>query len=118
MTPLAIYVSQANHAVIATMALYLFLVFAWWWAKQGKATTVYGVTCFLMFGVFINHAGAWWIYYQASIGVDPVKEYSLFMAIRQYLIMIPMAGYVYHITKRIIKNEHVLNGQSHLNRGK
>lgn len=92
--------SQNLHLLISLLSLYLFLIFAWWWTKQGAATTIYGITCFLMLGLFATHSGAWWIYEQLKCGKKPSEILEWYIYIRHYFVLIPLVLYAIHITRK------------------
>ena len=103
--------SQLLHLIIAALSLYMFAVFAWWWIKQRSATTIYGVTCFLMFGLFSSHMGAWWIYEQIQMGKKMSDIISVYMYVRHYATLIPLIFYAYYVTKRACFTKPVKYGR-------
>jgi hypothetical protein len=93
--------SKTLHLIIAILSGYLFAVFAWWWWEYKRATTIYGVTCFLMLGIFLTHIGAWYLYVLADEqDIVLLNLTAWYWPIRQYLMIIPLACYVCHVTKR------------------
>ena len=92
------------HTVVTLLAIYNFLIFVWWWWKQKRATTVYGLTCFLMFGMAVGHAGAVFLYYSKWMlgdwDLDKLVPHS--WAFRHYFMIIPMAAYAWYATKKIM----------------
>ena len=104
------YQSELLHLIIAVISGYLFVVFAWWWIKKGNATTIYGITCFLMLGIFSTHLGAWYLYYEKVNG-EPIADHLMtwYWPLRQYFMLFPLSFYVVHVTKKILK-ERKSNG--------
>lgn len=92
--------SMFLHLVIAILSLYLFIVFSWWWIKQGRVSTIYGLTCFLMLGLFASHIGAWWIYHRVEGGANPMNILSVYIYSRHYLTLIPLVLYAIYVTDR------------------
>ena len=107
------YMEQAKslHLIIAILSFYLFLIFSWWWLKQRGATTIYGVTCFLMFGLFVSHTGAWWIYAKIQSGHELQDIIDIYMSGRHYFTLVPLTLYAIHVTKRACFSKRLLYGR-------
>ena len=91
------------HGVISVMSLYLFSVFLWWWIRQGRATVIYSLTCFLMLGIFAINSGAAFLYahkwYHGEF--DILKYVPFIWSFRNYFMLIPLFLFTLHVTKKI-----------------
>ena len=97
--------SQVLHLLNAIFSFYLFIVFLWWWMKKGDATRIYRITCFLMLGLFMTHAGGWFIYCDGLTPVDYELMNAWYWPLRQYLILFPLVAYAVHITRKIWRDK-------------
>jgi len=97
-------ITIALHSATALLGLYLFILFIWWWIKQGTATPIYKYTTGLMFGIFTSHIGGSWLYVVKYFAGD--DDLALHMptwwAFRQILMLAPLAMYARHATRKII----------------
>jgi hypothetical protein len=85
------------------LGLYLFILFAWWWIKQGSATAIYKYTAGLMFGIFVSDAAATWLYIARAInGDDDLFKYvPYYWPLRHFFILLPLIMYTKHSTLKI-----------------
>lgn len=102
--------AQWLHLVNALLSAYLFVVFIWWWARNGDTTFIYRITCMLMFGLTVTHGGAWYLYQHPHLLQDDVSLLnSWYWPLRQYMVMIPLIVYAIHITHKILTTRNGIN---------
>lgn len=105
---------QTLHLVTCLLSGYLFLVFAYWWLNEGNPTTIYKITCGLMFGICLSSLGAWMVFHRVANGTQLDDIYNMDEAVdylthlRLYFVIIPLVVYTAHVTKKLIIN----NGHS------
>lgn len=91
------------HSIISVLSFYLFCIFAWWWWVQKRATTIYGYTCYLMFGICITNLGAAYLYWRKIQCQD--EDLGLFVpdwwVYRHLFTLIPLILYSWYATKKI-----------------
>lgn len=97
-------ISILLHSVTSLFGLYLFVLFVWWWIKQGSATKIYNYTTGLMFGIFIQHLGAVNTYITHYEIYGDVEDFQ-YWPLRQIFMLAPLALYAKHATRKII-NEY------------
>ena len=104
--------AQIIHGLIALVSLYTFFVFAVWWAKERKATSIYSLTCFLMLGLALTHGGVWFVYWQLKYGdlcgLRLILSYW-WWDYRNLPLAITLTVYAVHITCRITKGRYYKN---------
>ena len=113
--------SLVLHIVNTILALYLFLVFTWWWSIQKDATPIYKLTTGLMLGIFLNHVGGSYEYIVAfthpahAIEIVPYGPHLYHMVpidkwwwgFRQMFETTPLLCYAIHITRKIKLNGNI-----------
>ena len=96
--------SLVLHISIATLSLYLFIVFAWWWHGKGDATKIYKINCFLMFGLFLTHTLAVVKYIMVLFyGHCLTDVFTWYLTFQQYFVLIPLIAYFVHVNGKIMK---------------
>lgn len=94
--------SLVLHALIAVLSLWLFIVFLWWWRSIGDATKIYKITCFLMFGLFLNHATAIGKYLLVmTCGYELLDVYAWYFSLQQYFLLVPLVCFVNHAMQKM-----------------
>ena len=95
--------SAILHSIISVMSMYLFIVFVLWWMKQGRATVIYVLICFLLLGIFSINSGAAYLYIGRWITEDfSLPEYLPFLwSFRNYFMLIPLSIFAWHVTRKI-----------------
>lgn len=94
------------HSIISVLSGFLFFVFSWWWMQYKKATVIYALTCFLMFGLFATHISIAYMYYRKVTGGDLDElARTMIYPCRLYLELFPLVGYVIYVVRKLIKND-------------
>jgi hypothetical protein len=101
----------ALHTINSILTLFLFFIFLWWWARIGKATTIYMVTCFLMFGLFLNHIFIAHVYFEKvfyGADIDDSLD-KIVIAYRLIFETLPLMAYVFYVVRKI-REKKIGNG--------
>lgn len=107
--------SQVLHLIITLLSAYLFVLFAWWWIKQGGATMIYGITCVLMLGLCLTHLGAWYLYWCLANEMHCLNFLSAWWwPYRQYPTLIALVVYAIHVTCRACFSTRLKNNMRRL----
>lgn len=91
------------HLIVTVVAFYNFSIFSWWWWKQKRATTIYALTCFLMFGIAFSNSGAVWLYANKWLAGDWDLNSTVpfIWTVRHYFTVIPLMAYSWYVTRKI-----------------
>jgi hypothetical protein len=96
------------HVLIATLSLFLFIVFGWWWLKvknTTQITKIYKINCWLMFGLFITQLLAAVKY--ALVMYTPLElrdVYTWWLGLQQYFLLFPLIAYLVHVINKLADN--------------
>lgn len=98
------------YFITAVSALYGFLLFAWWWVKQGKATTVYKYVMLYLLGSFTTFSISMFSRYHLLVHDSHEVLESWYWPFRLYPMVLAIVALVVHMTYRVIVGSSNHNG--------
>jgi hypothetical protein len=88
----------------SAVCFYGFILFIWWWHREGKASTVYACITFLLLGLGLDNAvEAYARYMWINYGIDEFRK-TIWWPLRLVPSTLVLCGLVWHLTTKALKS--------------
>ena len=101
------------YVLTAAISWYGFALFAWWWKKMGKASTVYAYMTFLLLGLALYNTGSsyvrWFRFSDHNYYVELMGTW--WWAGRLWVALLSVLAIVIHMSYRAFWQRHKVEGE-------